>query len=147
MTTTKTHADFTKYPKIFSQVYWGAFEGESAKDIIDNRNDFIKEFNIKSRYRFPQYMWKKYGVFTDRHWVDEKATLGKWIIPPMNKRCKLDHIEIYKTRDNKCVIVNSPYSVSEAEEEKILELGYVKYKPLYNSMATTYIHIVPIGRY
>lgn len=141
----KTHADFTKYPRIYSQVYWGAFQGASAQDIIDNRNEFIKDFDIKSRYRLPQYMKKKHGYSVDRNWEDEKERKLNVFYQP--KRCKLDHVEIYKTKDNRCVMVNSPYCVSEAEEAKILEMGYTKYKPLYNSMATTYIQIVPIARY
>jgi hypothetical protein len=118
-----THANYTKYPKIFSTAYWGAFEGSAAQDINDNRNDFVKEFDIKGHYiKMPKY------IFAKAH-------------DPYCKY-KRDHVETYKTKDNRCIIVNSPYSVTEEEEAKILADGYIKYKPLYNNMATTYIYII-----
>ena len=123
-----THAKYTKHAKIFNKSYWGAFEGSAAQNINDNRNDFVKEFDIKSYYiRMPK------RIFNKAH----------------DPYCgyKIDHIETYKTKDNKCIIVNSPYSVSAEEEEKIIAQGYIKYKPMYNSMATTYIYITPIDRY
>lgn len=127
----KTHSDFTKYPKTFGRAYWGAFEGEAAKDINDNRNDFVTEFGVKGHYKMPKYMLRKHSDKTER-------SLSK---------IKIDHIETYKTKDNRCIIVNSPYSVSAEEEEKIIAQGYIKYKPMYNWMATTYIYITPTGRY
>jgi regulation of enolase protein 1 (concanavalin A-like superfamily) len=126
-----THANYTKYPKIFGRAYWGAFEGEASKDINDNRNDFVAEFEIKGYYKMPKYMYQKCGNLLSNH---------------TSNGVKIDHIETYKTKDNRCIIVNSPYSVSQAEEAKILAEGYIKYKPLYNSMATTYIYITNIGR-
>lgn len=127
----KTHADFTKYPRIFGRAYWGAFEGEAEKDINDNRNDFVAVFGVKSYYHMPKYMYRKCANVLSYH---------------VNNGVKIDHIETYKTKDNRCIIVNSPYSVSEEEEEKIIAQGYIKYKPMYNWMATTYIYITPIGR-
>jgi hypothetical protein len=129
---TKTHSDFTKYPKIFGRAYWGAFEGEAKQHINDNRNDFVTEFGVKGHYNMPQYMFQKCGNLLSYH-----VTNG----------AKIDHVETYKTKDNRCIIVNSPYSVSAEEEEKIIAQGYIKYKPMYNDMATTYIYTTPIGRY
>ena len=127
----KTHSDFTKHPKIFGRAYWGAFEGTAEKEINDNRNDFVTDFGVKGYYYMPQYMFQKCGNLLNYH---------------VNNGAKIDHVETYKTKDNRCIIVNSPYHVSEEEEQKIIAQGYIKYKPLYNNMATTYIHIVPIGR-
>jgi len=126
-----THADFTNYPKIFRTSYWGAFEGEAKTDINDNRNDFVDVFKIQRYYRMPKYMLRKCSNLLNYH---------------VNNGVKLDHIETYKTKDNQCIIVNSPYSVSPEEETKILAQGYIKYKPLYNNMATTYIITTPIDR-
>jgi hypothetical protein len=128
---TKTHSDFTKYPKIFGRAYWGAFEGEAKQHINDNRNDFVTEFGVKGHYKMPQYMHERVG--------GHLFYCGRpdWF----------DHIETYKTKDNRCIIVNSPYSVSEDSEKKLIGMGYIKYKPLYNDMATTYIYTTPIGRY
>lgn len=125
----KTHGDFTKYPKIFASAYWSAFQGEAKKEINDNRNDFVTEFGIKGHYKMPQYMHKRLEHLMDR-----------------NDFVKIDHIETYKTMDNKCVIVNSPYYVIQQDEDALLSKGYVKYKPLYNNDAVTFIYVTHIGR-
>ena len=141
----QTHSDFTKYPRIFSKAYWGAFKGEAQKYINDNRNDFVTEFGIKRYYKIPQYMRKLHGSKFDRNfWSSHFAPHPRpEILPP---KIKLDHIEYYQTHDNYCIIVNSPYHVTEKEEEDIISQGYIKYKPLYNDMATTFIYITKIGR-
>ena len=121
----------TKYPKIYACSYWGHFKDEDeSPEIIDNRNNFITEFNIKSYYRMPKYMIRKHEKMMD-----------------YNTKISIDHIETYKTRDNKCVIVNSPYCVTDESEKVLLDLGYVKYKQLYSNSATTYIYVTNIGRF
>lgn len=125
----------TNYPKIYGNSYWGHFKETELlsavePELIVNRNNFIPEFDIKSYYRMPKYMLKKYETMLD-----------------MNSKYKIDHIETYKTKDNRCVIVNSPYFMTEEDEKALLELGYVKYKPLYRRGSMSYIYIVPIGRY
>jgi len=121
----------TKYPKIYACSYWGHFKNEDeSPEIIDNRNNFITEFNIKAYYNMPKYMYRKHEKMMD-----------------YNTKFSIDHIETYKTRDNKSVIVNSPYCVTEETEKELLELGFVKYKPLYSNSATTYIYVTNIGRF
>jgi len=120
---TKTYGDYTDYPSIFNKTYWGAFQGEPEKDIIENRNQFIVDWEIEKKYKLPKYMLRKWG-----HLVDYNSNL-------------IDHVEVYKTRNNTCVIVNSPYSIIPAskEEIEIIKLGYLKTYPLYNDMALSYI--------
>lgn len=125
----QTHGDFTKYPKIFARAYWSAFQGEAKKEINDNRNDFVEEFGIKGHYKMPKYMYKRL-----EHLMDH------------NTKLKIDHIETYKTNDNECVIINSPYYVTQQDEEALLSNGYVKYKPLYTNDAVTFIYVTHIGR-
>jgi hypothetical protein len=121
----------TKHRKIFSPSYWGQFKHRILEqDIIDNRNNFVIEFGIKAYYNMPSYMIRKHEKMLDR-----------------NTKYKIDHTEKYKTHDNKCVIVNSPYCVSEDDEKALLELGYVKYNPLYTITTPTYIYVTNIGRY
>lgn len=119
----------TKYPKIYCKAYWGAFKGEEDQSIIDNRNEFIKEFNIASYYRMPKYMIRQYGYLMDR-----------------NKSNFFDHIETYKTLDNKCIIVNSPYYTPVETETFLKNLGYTEYKPLYGIDKKTFIYVTYIGR-
>ena len=120
----------TMHRRIYSPTYWGQFRHTiNEQEIIDNRNNFVGEFNIKSHYRIPQYMRRKCEQMLDR-----------------NTKRKIDHTETYKTHDNKCVIVNSPYYVTDDDEKALLDLGFVKYKPLYTIGAKTYIYITNIGR-
>lgn len=120
----------TKHPKIYACSYWGHFKNEDeSPEIIDNRNNFVTEYNIKSYYRMPKYMTRKHEQKLD-----------------LNTKNKIDHIETYKTRDNKCVIVNSPYHVTDDDEKALLELGFIKYKPIYSISAKTYIYVTNIGR-
>jgi hypothetical protein len=123
------YCERTKHRKIFAGSYWGAFKCEIDQSIIDNRNEFVEEFGIKSYYHMPKYMDKRLEHMMDR-----------------NNSKMFDHIETYKTKDNKCVIVNSPYHVTEQTEQKLNELGYVEYKPLYGESTKTYIYITNIGR-
>lgn len=123
------YCDRTKYKKIFSGSYWGAFKCEIDESIIDNRNKFVEEKGIKSYYNMPKYMIRRLEHMMNR-----------------NKSKMFDHIETYKTNDNKCVIVNSPYDVTEDNEKAIMDLGYVKYKPLYGEATNTYIYVTHIGR-
>ena len=120
----------TKHRKVYSPTYWGQFRHTiNEQEIIDNRNNFVGDFNIKSYYRMPQYMTRKCESMLDR-----------------NTKLKIDHTETYKTHDNKCVIVNSPYYVTEDDEKALLDMGFVKHKPLYTIGAKTYIYVTNIGR-
>ncbi len=52
----------TKYEKIFSGTHWGNFKIEKnqmiTNEIIENRNKFVEEYNIKSISNIPQYIKK-----------------------------------------------------------------------------------------
>ena len=125
------YCERTKYRKIFARSYWGHFKCEIDQSIIDNRNEFVEEIGIKSYYIMPKYMHRRF-----EHMMDRKNS------------SMFDHIETYKTKDNKCVIVNSPYCVTEETEQKLNEMGYVNYKSLYSEVGRTktYIYITDIGR-
>jgi hypothetical protein len=110
--------EYTQFPKIFSKTYWGNFkllnEHPCPEYIFENRNEFIKYFNIKSVYKMPYNMQKKYDyIFKEG-----------------------DHFEIYKTNDKKIIIVNSPYHHREVHN------SFIKCKPMYNSDATSYYLII-----
>jgi hypothetical protein len=123
------YCERTKHRKIFAETYWGHFKCELDQQYIDNRNEFVEELGIKSSYKFPKYMYSRFSEVMER-----------------SNPYRFDHIETYKTKDNKCVIVNSPYHTREEDEKALQELGFVKYKPLYGDGATTYILITHIGR-
>jgi len=116
-------ANFTEHPKIFSQVYWGASDvtDDSVEiEIIINRNEFIKKFNIKDLYQ------------------------GLWPFSLSRGNAGIDHPEFYKSYDGSIIFINSPYKGSE---QPIDALGMKKYKPLYNSGANTYIRVFSDSRH
>lgn len=124
----KNFAQQTKYPKIYGYCYWGHFHNEiEDKEIIENRNKFVSELNIKTYYIMPSYMVRKHEKLLKR------------------EHDYIDHTETYRTHDNKCVIINSPRNVTEEHEKRLLELGYIKYKKMYSTSANTYIYITKIG--
>lgn len=121
----------TKYRKIFNDTYWGNFKDEHndlKQEIIDNRNAFVEEFGICARYNMPNYMHVRH-----RQRLALKPNL-------------IDHVETYKTKNKKCVIVNSPYNVGPENEARLIEMGYMKYKPMYGGDSTTFVFVCDIGK-
>jgi hypothetical protein len=75
----------TAYPKIFKYSYWGAFKATDDRpnpDIIENRNAFVKDLQIVSR-------WKSGG--RNKH------------------RTEMDHQEFYEDKLGRMVQVYSEY--------------------------------------
>jgi hypothetical protein len=122
--------ELTKYPRIYSKTYWGAFINDDNRlplSIIENRNAFIKDFNIKGICTIPK---RKYEIV--RHLLDRNQVSRH-----------IDHTETYKTKDGNIVIVNSPYSVTcDDDEKELLDMGYQKYEKLYCTSARTYVYVL-----
>jgi len=111
----------TKYPEKF-KCYWGTHKYQDEREpIYQNRNEFVEEFDITS------YQNKE---------VPERM---KHIFYYEYRDQKFDHVEMYKTKDKKTILVNSPYCQND---EWFLERGYIIYKPLYHSGVRTYIKVV-----
>lgn len=109
----------TKYPKIFKGSYWGICycEDEIYEDeIIKNRNEFVREFDIKSSIN--DFVTKLSINF-------------------------FDHEEAYIARNNRHISIVSPYGEHNDIAE---ELGYKPYKHLYHPEAYTYIRVFENGR-
>ena len=120
----------TKYPHIYDNTYWGNFKDDNndlEQEVIDNRNAFVEEYGVRSLYNMPNYMW-------DRH--IQRVT---------KKHNLIDHVEIYRTKNKKCIIVNSPYNVSPGNETRLIELGYMKYNKMYGGNSTTFVFVCDIG--
>jgi len=122
-----TNYQNTKYPKIYIKTYWGSFDNNSnnyaTQEIIDNRNKFILEYNIKNVTRKPP----KY--------------IHKIINPNLqeNKKLALDHVEIYKTHDDKFILISSIYSNNTQE---YINQGWNQLYNLYTNDSYTYVKIV-----
>lgn len=122
----------TEYPKIYKNVYWGNFKDtinkiNDEKNIIENRNNFIREFNIVRT----KNLIKKYNNFG---WEESD-----------NDRM-FDHSESYIDKDKNYILVVSPYYVvnkAEIHKPEVLEFltqrGFIMYDRLYANSATTFI--------
>ena len=130
----KSFKELTQYPHIFD-CYWGNFEVECndiPSLIIENRNNFVKEFNIKKLKYLPRYKQK---------------LMGKTNIYDRNTNRFYDHTEVYYTNDKKYVLVSSPYkgrhdSTMNKSNEFYETNGFVKYKQLYCENAYTFVRIM-----
>lgn len=138
----KSYAELTEYKKIFSQVYWGQFtayvykdgtmntsevpsdNNKTINDIVQNRNEFARKYKIKSS-GLPYKTVTKfiYDNFTDsnKHYY------------------KTDHVEYYKTYDDKLIVISSPYVPSAEDIEKYLKKGWIQIEQLYSNTATTFM--------
>ncbi len=113
----------TKYPELFKDTYWGMFNmlrDPAEKEVIENRNKFVEEYKITKKLR----------------------TSRRILFSKLHDTVRLDHLELYKTEDNKILIVQSPYEGQLRNltkiEEKILE-SFKEIYPLYHLTAKTYI--------
>jgi len=120
----------TENKKLFKNTYWGLFstkdrtetEMEEINKIVENRNKFVKDFQIKKISTLPSKLKKEL-----------EKTYPYY----------LDHVEIYKTEDNKYIIVNSPYTNNTCQKyNELLSLGWKVIDKLYFNNATTFIKII-----
>jgi hypothetical protein len=139
--------ELTKYPNIFKNTYWGLFKGnkDDLDVIVNNRNKFKKDYNIKQTtkmtqnvrldlnttfYRMPN---NKYDI------IDFKRNNHYW----KSYHTFIDHLEIYKTSDNKLVVLSSPYKTLD-DETKInvfKENGWNLIYDLYDKDALTFCKV------
>lgn len=135
----KHNFELTDYPKIFSETYWGNFrlkETEEIWEVINNRNNFIEEYNIvlstpSKPKGIPQYVSKH----LDRNSITEE-TAGI-------KKGLLDHTEVYEN-DYQFILVNSPYRDNEEkfDDTSLLLQGWIKTYMLYHKDANSYIKTI-----
>jgi hypothetical protein len=145
-----TNGKATKYPKIFNYHYWckGTYEDtEDEKVIINNRNLFVEEFNIKKtskkqpNYIYTQLRMDELGAFS--HWKNEKLIYEfkkeNNIPTPYKLPCKLfDHFEIYESNDL-YIAIFSPYHPDKKLKECAFNMGYEIYDKVLYYDAVTFI--------
>lgn len=117
-----TYAELTNYSKIFKSVYWGNFKAEDCNEdlqqIINNRNKFVDDMNIKK-------------VLKSSHILEQ-------IYRNIFGYC-MDHTEYYVTYGGDIVTICSPYTNNH--DDIFLKNGWVKISKLYHKNAETYIKI------
>jgi hypothetical protein len=121
----------TQYPQIYINTYWGSsflepYNGITL-DIITNRNNFIREYNInKCIVDPPKYITNQ---------IQNEVNLGI-----------CDHLEYYKTNDKRYILISSPYKlIGETKnriENEYNQNGWVQFVDLYSTNTFTYIKIL-----
>ena len=146
----KQNYEMTNYPSIFDNTYWGTYNFNSQ--IIDNRNNFVEEFNITKyaseapEYIYnqinPQYLFDK--AFKNYIHPNTKALQVRKYFDDNNIKRKFhtDHIEYYQSNDF-WIGIFSPYTMDEGDHEYALNFGYQPYSKLYSTATTTYIKKIP----
>ena len=111
--------ELTEYPNLFNGTYWGgstaiSYDENEMKEIISNRNQFAKKYNLKNK-----------SVRRPHH--DKKS------------RC-FDHVEAYTTENSKDIlIVSSPYLESiEGHMPKEGVNNWFVIPSIYNNATTTF---------
>jgi NAD-dependent dihydropyrimidine dehydrogenase PreA subunit len=124
--------DFTKYPKLFEKTYWGSynklsdFEKDSENIIGMNRNKLAESYNLKET------------IMNNK--ITKKIRKQTELI--FNGREIRDHIEYYKTTDNKILTIFSTDCINDKECEFIIQQGYILFEPLYSNLQKSYLKII-----
>jgi hypothetical protein len=119
MTGNKYWRDYTNYPKIYKDCYWGYFQSEIKNEILEHEP--CKEIAKKNRNEFIT----KYNIIKSTNNIHRLIELN--FLNRINY--KVDHLESYKTRDNKIIILSSPYMIKETDKDydNYIKKGWKKY--------------------
>jgi len=124
--------DFTDYPNLFKGTYWGCYnqlceyERNNETIIGINRNKLVELYNLK------------------------RVIVGRGITKNIKKQSELiingddirDHIEYYKTNDNKILTLFSYHGYGSRHCEFIIQQGYIEFDPLYSIGQQSYFKIL-----
>jgi len=123
----KYNYEKTNFSKIYKGSYWGYFKNDksinsSTSEIIDNRNKFIIDYNIKKRLdSLPKRKQKGLKVIEGKSYHD--------------------HMEYYYTHDKEYVVISSPYSRDEEVDLFFHKEGFSKIYDMYSKDAYTYVYV------
>jgi len=124
--------DFTKYPNLFKNTYWGSYnklyehDKESETIIGVNRNKLVKLYQLKKI------------IMSNK--ITKKIKNQSELI--MIEKDIRDHIEYYKTNDNKILTLFSAACLNYEECEFIIQQGYTQFEPLYSNSNKSYLKII-----
>ena len=130
------YSDKTNYKNIYGHTYWGAFKVEGKlnsnndkfKKIINNRNSFITDYNIK----------KCYSTNTPV----KLSTLVNYMRNDPKFGSSIDHVEVYLQNDGNYLIVISPYYVSSEDTKNLIDDGWKKIYDLYSNSTTSFVKVI-----
>jgi len=122
----KKYRQYTKYPKKYEGSYWGNFPAIPEDNIVENRNRFIKDYDIN---KFVKHM-RLYRRKADK------------VIIPYEKKTYFDHYELYTINNSSFLLpVISPYNGASHREEIIAD-GWSEIYPIYSNSAVSFIKYI-----
>lgn len=136
------------YPScvIFRKTYWGGKEYISTDKytgIHENRELFFKEFDVEYYYETVSEFYE--SQIPNCHVFHKDSTNKKYGIKISPREYYVNsHIEVYKTRDDRDIMLLSPIYLDHLNElENIMKkYGFQKYKyRLYSHNSNTYFKI------
>ena len=124
----KRYREYTAYPKKYEHTYWGSFYHNPEPHIVENRNRFITDYDIKNFVKHTKkYRNKASKIFKDieRHF---------WF----------DHFELYSLNNSENLLaVISPYSGRNTEtRDEIIGYGWTEIYPIFSSSSASFIYII-----
>lgn len=127
----RTRSELTAFHRIYRKTYWGWGSATGTKSlhhpsIIENRNRFADDYCLKK-------------VITNR--LPRKVAK---FIETARRNLRVDHVEAYKTEAGQTIVLSSPYCLSEDDEMKYIQAGWIKLPQLYCTSATTMMHLNPV---
>jgi len=125
----KQYSEYTKYPRIFKNVYWGNFTLSTTNDTISYKEEFIELCNNRN------YFVEEYNI-TKIHNKPSRKIRDKILeeLYPWHR-----HIEYYKSNDNKTIVIFSKFVENENEHESYLNKGYNIIPSVYAPNENTYV--------
>ena len=120
----------TKNKKMYENTYWGGIKYEDSMiSIVDNRNKFITDYNLKKCLNYTKTP-KKLDKYVNN--IKNNPDLYNYI----------DHIEIYRLTDGNYLLLNSPYTTYEKCDKILMENGWTKIYKLYLPEASSFVKIL-----
>jgi len=147
---TISNGQATKYPNIFNSHYWcsGTYQdNDKQKIVINNRNLFVEEFNIKKtsnkqpNYIYYQFRMDELGMYTSckKEELVYKFKKENNIPSPYKLPTDMfDHFEIYESNDL-YIAIFSPYHPDDEYKQIAFNMGYEIYDKVLYGGAVTFI--------
>lgn len=125
----KRYREYTAYPKKYEHTYWGNLVGIPEPHIVENRDRFITDYDIKNCVKYiKKHSNKAHKIFKDieRHF---------WY----------DHFELYSLNNSENLLaVISPYGgmPDTKTRDEIIGYGWTEIYPIYRNSATSFIYFI-----
>ena len=146
------YCDTTKYPKIYSDSYWGTCRGIPHQDIIDSRNQFVEDYGI-TKYKTSFYKMYVNGLDHQEFYEDNKGRIvhifscnpnglnkdisSFKIIKPIYNRDQITGMRKFETQKSKKILMSSIFNYIPDEIVKHIN-SYIETKKKTHRIFSNY---------